>query len=193
MTEFEQIIQDLQSDDLETRYNACKQLQAAPQLSTDGIEALRAATNDIDPLVALSACRALVAHDESFNSIIQLPPAQWAAERYSPRPTYLYQYKLPQDNFLRNIFVSGSALIAFISSFSLLSRSPGYTEASIWVPLAPILLIFSSLGSAIAASIVSLAMTSRMRGRMKNQLIFVTSMITGLIIGIFTGFICNIW
>ena len=59
MADIEKLIQDLQSDDLEIKYNACKQLEIEPHLTKEAIEALRVAFHDPDPLIAVAANRAL--------------------------------------------------------------------------------------------------------------------------------------
>ena len=59
MADIEKLIQDLQSDDLELRYNACKQLGVEKNLSKEAIEALLIASTDPDPLIAVTANRAM--------------------------------------------------------------------------------------------------------------------------------------
>lgn len=59
MANIDKLIQDLQSDDLEKKYYACKQLEMDPQLPIEAIDALRIASKDPDPLITVTANRAL--------------------------------------------------------------------------------------------------------------------------------------
>ena len=66
MADIDNLILDLQSDDLEKRYEACKQLQIESQLPDEAIDALHLASKDPNPLIAVTANRAL----ESQKSVI---------------------------------------------------------------------------------------------------------------------------
>lgn len=63
MPDIQHLIGLLKSDNPNKRYDACEQLRVSPvPLTEEAIDALRSATNDIDPDVADAAQRALVLH-----------------------------------------------------------------------------------------------------------------------------------
>lgn len=64
MADIEKLIQDLQSDDLEKRYDACKQLQGESYLPEEALDALHKVSNDPDPLIVVASQRALSRHTE---------------------------------------------------------------------------------------------------------------------------------
>lgn len=68
MAGIDKLIQDLQSDDLEISYDACKQLQVEAQLPEEAIDALRIASKDPEPLIAIAAHRALESHKSEIPS-----------------------------------------------------------------------------------------------------------------------------
>ncbi|MHA2403445.1 MAG: hypothetical protein ACXADH_10685, partial [Candidatus Kariarchaeaceae archaeon] len=76
MANIEKLIQDLQSDDLVTRYNACKQLESEPQLPEGAIQALQIASKDPDPLISVTANRALEVHKSEIAALAQKESAE---------------------------------------------------------------------------------------------------------------------
>ena len=63
MPEFEILIEDLKSSDLELRYLACKSLRAQGQLPPEAVNALQEASADPEPLVSGTAQLALLRHE----------------------------------------------------------------------------------------------------------------------------------
>lgn len=62
MTDIQQIVRLLQSDQPSIRRNACEQLMVLPVLTQDAIDALKIATHDADSSVAKAAQRAIELH-----------------------------------------------------------------------------------------------------------------------------------
>jgi hypothetical protein len=63
MTDLAHLIQDLHDPDLEHRYDACKSLQHQAQLPRAALLALQQACQDPEPLISVTAYRALQRHD----------------------------------------------------------------------------------------------------------------------------------
>lgn len=68
MADIEKLIQDLQSDDIEIRYDACKQLQVESQLPDEAIDALLIASKDPDPLISVAVQRVIKSHKSDILS-----------------------------------------------------------------------------------------------------------------------------
>ena len=74
MSDIQSLIQKLQSNNPEKRYEACEELRVMmlhQPLLQDAIDALNIAANDADPNVADAARRALVLHSEKKNEELE--------------------------------------------------------------------------------------------------------------------------
>ena len=63
MSDIQNLIRLLQSNDHNKRYDACELLRVSPSLPSEALDALRIATNDENPDVVDAAQRALAFHD----------------------------------------------------------------------------------------------------------------------------------
>ena len=140
MANIEQLIQDLQSDDLETRYNACKQLENEPELTEDAIEALQEATEDPDPLISVAANRALEAHKLEIKDFAQKESAQ------IPEDVPKKDVQPSLSRFEKTVLIVGTLFTTAFSFIIMMSIAgstiaPSTTESQIYWLMASILII----------------------------------------------------
>jgi hypothetical protein len=67
MTDIQQLVRLLQSDQPEVRCYACEQLMVLPVLNQDAIDALKFATHDVNATVARSAKHAIELHQSDVS------------------------------------------------------------------------------------------------------------------------------
>ncbi|UCD97482.1 MAG: hypothetical protein JSV42_10930 [Chloroflexota bacterium] len=210
MADIQKLIQDLQSEDPETRFNACNGLFYEISLPESALEALRVATQDSDQNVANAAQSALDIHssestfpsyspfsssyttmdEEEFEEILDDEPGPPASGRIKSA-----EYAKTRQNRLRLSTISATiaAVVSALSNFVILSNSAGYAEASIQTSLAPIFLLVISLGAGIVAAFVAIAIASRLFGNTKIEYILLIGAAMGLVLGILSGYFCNLW
>lgn len=161
MANIDKLIKDLQSDSIEIRYNACKQLGNEQDLSKEAIKALRVAASDPEPLIAATANKALGNYEGEATPI--------PLNEYSRYIIYNDYQQSSGIDWEKIFLIGSSALIASLSIIGMfnlsLRNTPFYSEKldeaisfGSFVPLILFcgLFIFSSiLASTITASIIS--------------------------------------
>lgn len=144
MANIEELIQDLQSDDLETRYNACKQLELEPQLTESAIKALQIATKDPDPLVSVSASRALEVHKSEVAAVAQKEDAD------IPIDVSDKDVQTSLSSFEKTVLIVGTLFTTAFSFIIMMSVAgstiaPTNSESQIYWLVASILIVIAVL------------------------------------------------
>lgn len=185
MADIEKLIQDLQSDDLENKYNACKQLKNEPQLPEEAIEALHVASNDPEPLIAATANRALENYEPNTTSFPHNESHQ--------HEKYYDDQQSSGISWDKVFYIGFAAIIAFLSSCGISELSmrdtPFYSEELeafySFVPLVPLFYFCGlALSSSVIASSIAVAITSYWGHRMNTALDVLLPFFIGLICGI---------
>ena len=72
MTDIQQLVRLLQSDQPQVRHDACEQLMVLPVLTQDALDALKIATHDADATVAKAAKQAIELHQSDVMSVPEM-------------------------------------------------------------------------------------------------------------------------
>lgn len=189
MADIDKLIQDLQSDDIEKRYDACKQLRGESSLPEEAIYALRKASKGPDPLISFAALRAFESHKS------EIPSTSYEDKSRVPGEVMEKSKRTP----LLKIQNVGLILLAALTAFSVVcvyfAYSIDMSGAGVENILAGlIILCMIGAGVSILAGIITTMYLHFWRNRFSRYVDVLLSIVFGLIsilVGVIVGFIID--
>lgn len=136
MASIEELIQNLASDNMEIKYEACKQLQSMEELPKEAINALLQASADPNPLISSAANKALHGHNIGSNAV----PNEINPDRISKPNMAILEFKPINKDKVWSFVVIGR-------SIKLVFSNPRVWLFSIWIVLFSYLPMYLSTGN----------------------------------------------
>ena len=189
MADIETLIKDLKSGDLEIRYNACKELENELHLTDEAINALRVASYDPDPLIAVAA-----------NKLLRNQKSKPSSKLNSSRPQDSEQVITKRASPLLTIENIGLIMLSALTAFLLCFGGPAVfcvnmsgADTENYIGLFIIICVIGGAVSTFAA-VMNIVYLHFWRGRFRGYVDVLLSIgfgILSVLIGAIIGYIID--